>query len=85
MAALIKSILIGRISKANGNFTAIYSKELIRELELPYSIILAGIGMLFAVIGWALSIAMYCKLRKQKIAEHSRFGSDGSHHALAGS
>lgn len=36
-----------------------------QELKFPYSILLAGIGMLFAAIGWILSIVMYYKLRKQ--------------------
>lgn len=36
-----------------------------QELKFPYSILLAGIGMLFAAIGWILSIIMHCKLQKQ--------------------
>lgn len=36
-----------------------------QELKFPYSILLAGIGMLFAAIGWILSIVMHCKLQKQ--------------------
>lgn len=63
--ALYESVLIGRTSKANANFTAIYSDEMEQELKFPYSILLAGIGMLFAAIGWILSIVMYYKLRKQ--------------------
>lgn len=37
-----------------------------QELKFPYSILLAGIGMLFAAIGWILSIVMYFKLQKQE-------------------
>lgn len=37
-----------------------------QELKFPYSILLAGIGMLFAAIGWILGIVMYFKLREQE-------------------
>lgn len=64
--ALYESVLIGRTSKANANFTGNYSDEVEQELKFPYSILLAGIGMLFAAIGWILSIVMYFKLQKQE-------------------
>lgn len=35
--------------------------------KFPYSILLAGVGLLFAIIGWVLSIVMYCELRKQRL------------------
>lgn len=35
--------------------------------KFPYSIQLVGVGMLFAITGWVLSIAMYYKLRKQQL------------------
>lgn len=66
-AVFFESVLICRTSKADANFTAIHSKDLIRELENPYSILLAGVGLLFAVIGLVLSMVMYFKLYKQRM------------------
>lgn len=63
----MESVLIGRTSKADANFTAIHSKDVIRELENAYSILLVWVGVLFAVIGWVLSFVMYCKLYKQQM------------------
>lgn len=61
-AVLFESVLIGQTSKANANMKI--SEEIDRRLKFPYSILLAGVGMLFAIVAWVLSIAMYCKLRK---------------------
>lgn len=38
-----------------------------KDIKFPYSILLAGIGVMFAIIAWMLSIAMYCKLPKQRL------------------
>lgn len=38
-----------------------------KEIRFPYSILLAGIGVMFAIIAWMFSIAMYCKLPKQRL------------------
>lgn len=67
-AVFFQSVLIGRTSKANAN--VIVYKEFgwkKKEIRFPYSILLAGIWVLFAIIAWMLSIAIYCKLPKQKL------------------
>lgn len=67
-AVFFQSVLIGRTSKTNANF--LVYKEFgwkKKEIRFPYSILLAGIGVLFAIIAWMLSIAFYCKLPKQKL------------------
>lgn len=67
-AVIFQSVLIGRTSKANAN--VIVYKEFgwkKKEIRFPYSILLAGIGVLFAIIAWMLSIAIYCKLPKQRL------------------
>lgn len=67
-AVLFQSVLIGRTSKTNPNFLAYkvfgWNKK---EIRFPYSILLAGIGVMFAIIAWMFSIAMYCKLPKQRL------------------
>lgn len=67
-AVLFQSVLIGRTSKTNPNFLAYkvfdWKKK---EIRFPYSILLAGIGVMFAIIAWMLSIAMYCKLPQQRL------------------
>lgn len=62
---LFESVIIGRTSKANASFVALNSAKTEKEIKFPYSILLAGIGILFAVIGWVLCVVMHCKLRKQ--------------------
>lgn len=67
-AVLFQSVLIGRTSKTNANFLvhkAFGWKK--KEIRFPYSILLAGIGVLFAIIAWMLSIAIYCKLPRQRL------------------
>lgn len=68
LAVLFQSVLIGRTSKAGGN-VPLLKKEIEKNFfsKFPYSILLAGVGMLFAGIGWVLSIVMYCELRKQRL------------------
>lgn len=70
LAVLFQSVLIGRTSKASANIP-LFKKEFKSEEKIfpkfPYSILLAGVGMLFAIIGWVLSIVMYCELRKQRL------------------
>lgn len=67
-AVLFQSVLIGRTSKTNPNFQAyeVFGWEK-KDIKFPYSILLAGIGVMFAIIAWMLSIAMYCKLTKQRL------------------
>lgn len=65
-AVLFQSVLIGRTSKTN----FLVYKEFEwnkKKIKFPYSILLAGVGVLFAIIAWMLSIAMYCKLPKQRL------------------
>lgn len=66
LAVLFQSVLIGRTSKAGAN-VPLFNKESKKNFfpKFPYSILLAEVGLLFAIIGWVLCIAMYCKLRKQ--------------------
>lgn len=67
-SVFFQSVLIGRTSKANAN--VIVYKEFgweKKEIRFPYSILLAGIGVLFAIIAWMLSIAIYCKLPRQRL------------------
>lgn len=68
LAVLFQSVLIGRTSKASAN-VPLFNKELEENFfpKFPYSILLSGVGLLFAIIGWVLCIAMYCKLRKQRL------------------
>lgn len=66
-AVLFQSVLIGRTSKTNANFQVHKFGWEKREIKFPYSILLAGIGVLFAIIAWMLSIAIYCKLPKQRL------------------
>lgn len=69
-AVLFQSVLIGRTSKTN----FLVYKEFEwnkKKIKFPYSILLAGVGVLFAIIAWMLSIAMYCKLPKQRLQDQN--------------
>lgn len=67
---LFQSVLIGRTSRSNSNVRIpLFKKEFgeHRFSKFPYSILLAGVGLLFAIIGWMLSIVLYCELRRQRL------------------
>lgn len=67
---LFQSVLIGRTSRSNSNDRILLTKKELGEhifSKFPYSILLAGVGLLFAIIGWMLSIVLYCELRKQRL------------------
>lgn len=48
------------------NFSVINTQRIEEKIKFPYSILLAEVGMMFAAIGWMLSIVMSYKLRKKR-------------------